>query len=269
MLVERTLVAIVILPIAILVIISGGWAFALTIAAVLAIAAWEFWRMVTNGGFQPSPVLLIGGAALLALLRQQFDFAGSQIGASALILLTMAMCTRSYELSRNQPASDFAITLAGIFYLGWIGSYLISLRNLPDGEWWAFIALPAAWIADMGAFFIGRQFGRHKLARRVSPNKSWEGYLGGIPFAIAGCALLAAAFQGYAPAITPLKGAILGLVIGALAPMGDLGESMLKRQFNVKDTSNLLPGHGGFMDRIDSTLWAAVLGYYLVVVFFV
>ncbi len=268
MLVERTLVAIVILPIVILVIVAGGWVFALSVAVILGVSAWEYWRMVTNGGFQPSALVVIGGVALMALLRHLFDFPGSQFGASILILVTMAMCTRSYELSRNQPASDFAITLAGIFYLGWVGSYLISLRNLPNGEWWAFIALPAAWIADMGAYAVGRLFGKHKLSPRVSPKKTWEGYLGGIPFAILGCALLAAAFQVRVPEITPLKGAIIGLVISILAPMGDLGESMLKRQFNIKDTSNLLPGHGGFMDRIDSTLWAAVIGYYLVVVFF-
>ena len=269
MLVERALVGIVILPVVILVLVAGGWVFALSVAVVLGVAAWEYWRMVTSGGFQPSALIVIGGVALMALLRYLFDFSGSQFGASALILVAMAMCTRSYELSRNQPASDFAITLAGIFYLGWVGSYLISLRNLPNGEWWAFIALPAAWIADMGAYFVGRQFGRHQLAPRVSPKKTWEGYLGGIPFAIVGCALLAAAFSGRAPEITPMKGAIIGLVIAVLAPMGDLGESMLKRQFNIKDTSNLLPGHGGFMDRIDSTLWAAVIGYYMVVVFFV
>jgi phosphatidate cytidylyltransferase len=268
MLIERTVVGIVILPIVILVLVAGGWVFGLSVAVVLGIAAWEFWRMVTNGGFQPSALVVIGGVVLMALLRYQFDFPGSQFGASMLILVTMAMCTRSYELSRNQPASDFAITLAGIFYLGWVGSYLISLRNLPNGEWWAFIALPAAWLADVGAFFVGRQFGRHKLSPRVSPKKTWEGYFGGILFAIVGCALLAAAFAGRAPEVTPLKGAIIGLAISVLAPMGDLGESMLKRQFNIKDTSNLLPGHGGFMDRIDSSLWAAVIGYYMVVVFF-
>src|SRR5450759_1831835 len=164
MLVERTLVAIVIIPVVIFLIVAGGWVYALGVAIVLAVAAWEFWRMVTNGGFQPSAILLIGGVALMALLRYQFEFTGSQFGASMLILLTMARCNRSYELSRNQPASDFAITLAGIFYLGWLGSYFISLRNLPNGEWWALTALPAAWIADGGAYFVGRQFGKHKLS---------------------------------------------------------------------------------------------------------
>lgn len=268
MLVERTLVAIVIVPLAVLVIAAGGWVFALTIAAVLSIAAWEFWRMVRSGDFQPSAVLVIGGVALLALLRYQFDFVGSQFGASLMILLTMAFCIRGYELSRNQSASDFAISVAGIFYLGWVGSYLISLRSLPDGEWWTLTALPAVWAADAGAYFIGHAIGRHQLSPRVSPKKTWEGYLGGIVVGTAITALLAAAWHLRVPAITPEKGALIGLVVSVLAPIGDLGESMLKRQFGVKDSSNLLPGHGGFMDRLDSTLWAAVIGYYLIVVFF-
>ncbi len=269
MLRERILVSMIILPLAGLVIGLGGWVFALAIAAILSIAAWEFWRMVRSGDFQPSPVLVIGGVALMALMRFLFDFTGSQFGASLMILLTMAVCIRGYELSRNQSASDFAITLAGIFYLGWIGSYLISLRGLPGGEWWTLTALPAIWAADGGAFFIGRAFGRHQLSPRVSPKKTWEGYLGGIVVGVIITALLASAWHLRAPAITLEKGALIGLVVSVLAPVGDLGESMLKRQFGVKDSSNLLPGHGGFMDRIDSTLWAAVIGYYLIVVFLI
>ena len=269
MLAERTLVAIVILPLAVFVIAAGGWVFALAVAAILGVAAWEFWRMVRSGGFQPSAVLLIGGVALMAILRFLFDFPGSQFGASLMILLTMAICTRGYELSRNQSASDFAITVAGIFYLGWVGSYLISLRSLPNGEWWTLTALPAIWLADGGAYFIGRAFGRHKLSPRVSPKKTWEGYLGGIVVGVIATALLASAWHLRVPAITVEKGALIGLAVSVLAPMGDLGESMLKRQFGFKDSSNLLPGHGGFMDRIDSTLWAAVIGYYLIVVFLI
>ena len=266
MLHNRIIVSLIMLPVVSLVIAAGGWVFNLAVAAILGVAAWEYWRMVKSGGFQPSAVLLIGGVVLMTLLRYQFEFTGSQFGASVLILLTMAACTRSYELSHNQPASDFAITLAAIFYLGWLGSYLISLRSLPNGIWWTFLALPAAWVADIGAFFVGRQFGRHKLSPRVSPNKTWEGYLGGIPVAVIFCALLALPLAAYIP-VTPFKGGLIGLVVSVLAPIGDLGESMLKRQFNIKDTSNLLPGHGGIMDRIDSTLWASVIGFYLIVIF--
>jgi phosphatidate cytidylyltransferase len=111
---------------------------------------------------------------------------------------------------------------------------------------------------------IGKRFGKHQLSPRVSPKKTWEGYLGGILFAMILTPLLAAGWHLRAPAVTPLDGLIIGAVISVFAPLGDLGESMLKRQFGLKDSSNLLPGHGGAMDRIDTWLWAAAIGYYLV-----
>jgi phosphatidate cytidylyltransferase len=222
---------------------------------------------VQRGGFKPSAFVLIAGVSAMTLVRYPFGFYGSELVFTGLVLLSMVLAIRSTEMGLPQPASDFAINLAGLVYLGWIGSYLVSFRALPQGEFWMLTALPAAWLADTGAYFVGVRFGRHKLCPRVSPKKSWEGYLGGIPFAILGCAGLAALWHSLGAAVTPAQGAILGAIIGVLAPLGDLGESMIKRQFGVKDTSNLLPGHGGVFDRIDSSLWAGVLGYYLITIF--
>ncbi|RPJ37909.1 MAG: CDP-archaeol synthase, partial [Chloroflexi bacterium] len=98
----------------------------------------------------------------------------------------------------------------------------------------------------------------------ASPNKSWEGYVGGVIGGALFALLMASIWQLRAPAVTPMKGLILGFVICAIVPLGDLGESMLKRCFGVKDSSNLLPGHGGVLDRIDTWLWAAPIGYYLI-----
>jgi phosphatidate cytidylyltransferase len=103
----------------------------------------------------------------------------------------------------------------------------------------------------------------------VSPKKSWEGYLGGILIGTLIAFLFAGWFHSYFPTITWQKGIVLGLVISTVAPWGDFGESMLKRQFSHKDSSQLIPGHGGFLDRIDSYLWAAFLGFYLVIWFLV
>ena len=124
--------------------------------------------------------------------------------------------------------------------------------------------LPAIWLGDGAAYFVGSHFGKHKMSPRVSPNKSWEGYVGGVIGGALGALLLASLWHLRAPAITPVKGLILGLIVTIVSPLGDLGESMLKRGFGVKDTSQLLPGHGGIMDRIDSWLWAAAIGYYLI-----
>jgi len=178
----------------------------------------------------------------------------------------------SYERGRDRAAIDFGITAAGVMYIGWIGSYLIDLRaHLGDlGGWWLMIVLPIIWAGDTGAYSIGAVYGKHKMTPRLSPKKSWEGYGAGVFTSV-----LIGAFFTYAYTavgarqplnglITPLEGALLGLVIGALAPLGDLGESMFKRQSGMKDSSNIFPGHGGFLDRIDSWIWGAAIGYFMI-----
>lgn len=268
MLLKRTVVALVLLPIGLAAIFLGGWVFAGVIAMIAGLAAWEYARLFNQGGFQPVTLLVVVGAVLLVAGRAWNSFESAGWLLSALILAAMAAHLLAYERGRDQAGSDFAISLLGILYLGWIGAYLVSLRQLPEGEWWLLVILPAVWLADMGAYFVGSRFGKHKLSPRLSPKKTWEGYLAGIPAAIIGTALLAALFQtwtGPGSAITPLRGALVGLVMGVLTTLGDLGESMIKRQVGVKDSGNLLPGHGGVFDRIDSWLWGGVIGYYLVV----
>jgi len=154
--------------------------------------------------------------------------------------------------------------MGGIIYLGWLGGYLISLRNLPDGLWWMMVALPTIWISDSGAFLIGRSFGRHSLARRLSPKKTWEGYAAGVVFGTIGAGLCGLLWHLRSPLVTPGRALIMGLVLSVVAPFGDLGESMIKRQFGVKDSSNLLPGHGGVLDRIDSIMWTGIISYFLI-----
>jgi len=130
------------------------------------------------------------------------------------------------------------------------------------------MVLASTWLADSGAYIVGSHIGRHKMVPRLSPKKSWEGYFGGFVFAVPGAMALAYLWQLYAPpvsVITPWRAAWLAVVLSALTVFGDLAESMIKRQVRVKDSGHLLPGHGGAFDRIDSWLWAGVIGYYLVV----
>lgn len=267
MLRDRLLVTVILVPLVALAIALGGWFFAAAVSLLLGICAWEYWRMVRSGGYNTSLVLLVVGVVGIILLHLAFGFEGSALAASLVLLAAMAYHTIEYQRGSDGSATHFTMAVGGLFYLGWLGSYLIALRNLPDGDLWLFTGLTAAWFADSGAYFFGMRFGKHKLASRVSPKKTWEGYLAGIVVAIIFNALLAWAWSLRAPQITPLNGALLGLIVGAVAPLGDLGESMLKRQFRVKDTSQLLPGHGGMLDRLDSTLWAAALSYYIITFF--
>jgi phosphatidate cytidylyltransferase len=264
MLAERLIVVIVLIPLGIGVIALGGPLYALVATAILGVAAWEYWRMFHLQGYAPSSVLVIGGVLVLVVGRALLGFYLIDLFLALLVLAAMAFHLVAFERGQDQAATSFGITIGGILYLGWIGAYLISLRDQPGGEWWLLLVLPSVWLADSGAYFIGRRWGRHKLASRLSPKKTWEGYLGGVLFGIAGGALLAALWGLAAPQITIWKGAALGLILAAITPLGDLGESLFKRQAGLKDSSNIIPGHGGIFDRIDSWLWGAVIGYYVV-----
>lgn len=264
MLKQRILVVITLIPIGIVLIFAGGWVYNIAVILILAGAAWEFGQIFKHGGYHPAELILIGGTAVLALVRGLSGFGYSDLILAAVVMGAMAWHVFSYERGQDCAAVDFAITTSGVIYLGWLGSYFISVRSLPDGVWWIMLALPAIWIADGAAYEIGRRFGRHKMSRRVSPNKSWEGYIAGLVAAVPLTGLLAMAWGQYAPALTFQRGMILGLVVALLAPLGDLGESLIKRQFGLKDSGRLLPGHGGVMDRIDSWLWTGVISFYMI-----
>lgn len=281
MLRTRVLVGLVLMPFCLAAIFLGGWVFAALIAITGAIAGLEFSRLFRAGGHTPLAAGVAVGCAALALARQLWGFDHNPLVISTLVLVFMTVSLFKYEYrGDDRAATDFAISLAGVFYIGWLGAYSISIRNLPEGVGWLLAALVGVWSADSFAYLVGVRFGRHKLAPRLSPKKTWEGFAGGVVGAVAlaaaWAALWAAAVSagwvqaglpgapGAASALTPLRGALLGLVMGVFPVLGDLGESMVKRQFGVKDSGKILPGHGGVFDRIDSWLWALVLAYYLI-----
>ena len=268
MLRTRVIVAAILLPIGLALIYLGGWAFSGFVTIIVGLAAWEFAQIFKGSDLQPSLVLAVAGAAALAIGRAWNSFESAPILISAILLTSMIYHMVAYERGRNQAATDFSVTLSGALYIGWLGAYLISIRALPAGFWWLLLVLPIVWLADSGAYFIGRAFGRRKLSPRLSPKKTWEGYLGGILVGTLGAVGLAYLWGIWAEpgfSITPLQAAFLGLLLSSITTLGDLGESMIKRQSGVKDSSNLIPGHGGVFDRIDSWLWAAVIGYYFIV----
>jgi len=269
MLAKRVITALIITIVGVTFIFIGGWPFVFFICFILAVAAWEFWNMFRKGGYSPNAAVIFSSVVFIAILRFQNGFVGGDIIITGAVLAAMALHAISYELGQPNTSLDFSITLGGILYIGWLGSYLISIRFLPDGLWWLLVTILSVGIIDGGAFLIGSRWGKNKIAPRLSPKKTWEGFLGGIIFGLVGGALLGAFCHNYAPQITIYSGLILGAILSLLTPLGDLGESMLKRQFDMKDSSNLLPGHGGFMDRIDSWLWAACLGYYIIIWFFI
>ena len=245
----------------------GGPFYFLVAAIFLGIAAWEYVDMAHAGGFRASRPLVVGGVFAIIAARAFFP-AESIVIFTFSILLAMTLHLIDYERGRDNATLDFWASVGGLVYMGWVGAYLVDLRTLPNGGWWSMLVLPIVWLADTGAYSIGVRYGAHKMTPRLSPKKTWEGFwAGAISGALTG-SFFAFTYSTWGPLHLPVwEGALFGFMIGLLTPLGDLGESMFKRQAGMKDSGNLFPGHGGVFDRIDSWLWAAVLGYYFILWF--
>jgi phosphatidate cytidylyltransferase len=264
----RLLTAAVLIPIAACCIYWGGAPFLVLVVLLLTVAEIEFCRLMARSGFYPA--LAFGlGMLWLFLLDTQFSTLSLLRPGVALILVG----SLAWHIFHRQgaPVVDWALTLTGGLYLGVCGACLIDLRGWqPDGLWWTLTVVPAIMFADTSAYFAGRMWGRHKLAPVLSPGKTWEGYVAGVIASGLLTGLIGWLWQGLAgtsSAISGVHGLTLGLLISVFAPLGDLGVSMIKRQAGAKDSGKIFPGHGGALDRVDSILWAAVIGYYYVQIF--
>lgn len=290
----RVLSASVLVPVSIFFAYVGGPLYVLFTALVVFLAAREYVQLFQRRDFRPSMPLVVGGALIFvagAYLTSQRGhellqwYTGYDLGSwrnwaynGTLLLLLAAMTWHVVDHERGAPytASDWAFTIAGALYLGIFAAHSVLLREDLglSGRWAVLVVLPVQWVADSAAMMIGRRYGRHKLAPRLSPGKTWEGYvagvigglLAGIVFGAIAGALSSPGF-GIEPAganirVNWLTGLMVGVLCGLFTPLGDLGESLFKRQVQVKDSSNLVPGHGGVLDRTDSQLWACVIAYY-------
>ncbi len=185
---------------------------------------------------------------------------GPALAAAAYAVGTLA--TMAFVALRPGASLDGAADRAGRYLLGftWVGllGTVALLRWHDHGVMWVFVALTIPWAGDTGAYFAGRAFGRHKMAPRVSPKKTWEGFAGGILTSIVGV-LIVRAVEGQTLGV--VESVLLGGLLSASAVVGDLSESALKRAFGVKDSGWIMPGHGGILDRVDSLLFVAPLLY--------
>lgn len=264
---KRTFTAIGLLFIGFPALVWGGIPYFLFITFLLTVSAWEYVNLFRAIGSRPSRWLVLGGVLALALARFYQDAVAAPL-FTFMVLGLMAFHLVDYERGADHAGLDFSVSLGGLVYLGWVGAYLLDLRQLENGGWWVMFVLPCVWLADTGAYMLGVAYGRHPMSPRLSPRKTWEGYAGGAFTAMLCGGFFAYAYSTWGPLQLPIWiGALFGLVVGLLTPLGDLGESMLKRQAGQKDSGSIFPGHGGAFDRIDSWLWGAVLGYYFIVWF--
>jgi phosphatidate cytidylyltransferase len=262
--VKRTITSLILLAAAMPALLFGGVYFFIFLGFFILVATYEYTQLFRAMKIQPSTVITVGGVFLILVTRDFFpEYAGGMF--AALLLVALGYHAIAYERGRDQAALDFAATAAGLAYLGWVGAYLLDLRNLPNGGWWVFLVLPSVWMADTGAYSIGAAYGRRKLAPRLSPKKSWEGYWAGIFTGTVYGGFFAFAYSTWGPLdVSIWQGAALGLILSVVAPLGDLGESLFKRPAGIKDSGSLIPGHGGAFDRLDTWLWAAVIGYFYI-----
>src|SRR5271157_217390 len=260
--VRRTLTALVLLVIVVPAILLGGILYFLLIGFFMVLASWEFVQMFREAEYEPSIYLSVGGTLAILVTRAFWPGASEPI-FTCLILLAITVHLIAYERGRDQAAFDFLVTVGCFVYLGWIGSYMVDLRSLPHGAWWVMFALPIVWLTDAGAYSFGARYGKHRMTPRLSPNKSWEGYLAGVFMGTFYGGFFAFAYTRYGPLhVTIWQGILFGFILSALSLFGDLGESLFKRFGQMKDSGNLLPGHGGAFDRVDSLIWGGVIGFY-------
>jgi phosphatidate cytidylyltransferase len=259
---QRTLISATLGPLGLFLIYLGGWAYFLPIFLILIIAAHEYCKMMAAMG-RHAPTWLVVLPSLPLWIGAQFpEFTLQEPILFVGLFVVMGYTLWRYERrAGTDVALDWLVVMGGILLLGWVGGHFFRLRILEPEQLfgWTGLTLMATWGADSTAFLIGRRFGRHKLAPRLSPKKSYEGYLAGILVGTLLVTLVALAI----PSVNPLLALVMGLLTTALGPAGDLGISLLKREAGVKDSGAIFPGHGGALDRIDSLMWSAAIGYYL------
>ncbi|MEN6413154.1 MAG: phosphatidate cytidylyltransferase [Veillonellales bacterium] len=269
MLSKRILTAIIGVAVAAFVIQYGQWLFTMTVAGLSLTAWYEYCAMLQVKKF--SILRNLGFCAILLLFGCAW-LGNSQETVLVIVAVTVFALLHTVISAKGISIVDAGLTIFGLIYIGLLFTYLVLLRfsdlslQLPNtlnflspGTAFLWVALIGTWSSDTFAYFIGTQFGKHKLCPTISPQKTVEGAIGGI----AGCILIIT-FLGIWMQLSTIHSLFLGVLIAIIAPVGDLVESALKRFAGVKDSGRVLPGHGGILDRFDSILFTVPAVYYYV-----
>jgi phosphatidate cytidylyltransferase len=255
LLTTRLLTAAIGIPVLIGVVWVGGPLLAAVVALAGVVAQVEF-AMARDA--HKNHIVIAGalcGAALPLLALEGVEYVLGGAVAMVGIVSTAYVLTKSPK----DDLENWLWAVAGALYFGGLAGYFVLLRELPDGRDWVFFTLVTVWVTDTGAYFVGRAIGRHKLAPAISPGKTIEGSIGSL-FAGFACVFVLNEVLDLGLAIE--HRIALGLLLPPIIGIGDLAESALKRALAVKDSSGLVPGHGGIADRLDSLLFAAPLVFY-------
>lgn len=276
---ERIKTPLVVIPILLVIIHWGDIPFFLLVLAGIIVGLLEFYRLMEMQEYRLQKFFGILGGLFLCL--SFFLFKGRLFDWPAGLVVTVFLLLSLTEVVLKKDIKfgvfSVALTFFGVFYISWLLSHLILIRDLrPHGEVLTYLLFITTWCVDTGAFWAGVKFGRHKLNRLVSPNKSWEGAIFGLVTGI-GVVFGCRALSGYRfftrlnlslNFITLRECLVIGLLLGVGGQLGDLAESLVKRSAGVKDSGDLFPGgHGGMLDKADSLMFNGPLLYYFVQLF--
>ena len=266
--------AVVFLPLLVLMARLGGLVYLGFTVLFIGLALREFYLMMTSKGLFPhwksgTLAALLFPIGIYARERAHRTEEWHLSGLITVLLVAMLLAELRRGASK-QTLVNASATLLGVLYIGWLGAHVVALRELPwslsvpyaEGMSFALLPFFLAWSCDTAAYTVGRAWGRHRLAPGVSPGKSVEGAIAGLVAAILAAAIAKGWFATY---LTMPAALTLGLLVGVFAQLGDLVESLLKRDADTKESSSLIPGHGGVLDRFDSILFAAPLVYYFLI----
>jgi phosphatidate cytidylyltransferase len=249
----RVLAAIPAIAVALFLVIEGGLIFTIGLIALGGVCLHELYGMYARA----RPVRLAGLLALAGLLLAAYYGSQFQILLVAVIALPL---TFGLTLLTPRPSiGSIAITILGIYWIGFALAHAVLLRDLPHGEAIVIDVLVGTFLGDTGAYLGGRMFGRRPLAPSISPGKTVEGLVIGMVCAVLGV-WIAGRYEEWLPGSHAL---VLGLGVALVAPVGDLFESFVKREAHIKDSGGLFGAHGGALDRLDAVLFTAVAGYYI------
>ena len=247
---KRILTAAALIPIVVyVVLLANFWVFFAVLVTVAFLCYREFDAVAEAYGFGPPGPLGYGAGLLLLVSRQE-----TWLLILGLALILMAAAMRREDLAKALPRA--AVLLAGIVYI--FGSWKCAMPLRELNPHWLMYGLLVNWAGDAGAYYVGRRWGRHKMAPRVSPHKSWEGAVASV---VASVLVAGAYLLRFVPGIAVAQAVALTVAANAAGQLGDLTESAMKRGAGVKDSGAILPGHGGFLDRVDSTLFSLPLIY--------
>ena len=265
---KRWITGLAALPFLIYLIYLGGVAFLLLIGLACICSLWEYFRIVFNAERRPRSSIIVwwGYCVSLAILgATHIDGLSGMAIVVAFNLIIVGLFSVFIYKANPLVGDIIQKQIQGIVYIPLLLSFLVMIRREPDGMTWIYFLLAIIFAGDISAFYVGSYLGRHKLNPAVSPGKTIEGAIGGLAGNLLAGAL---GIYFFLPALSKAIGIVFFLSVGIAGQVGDLFESELKRSSSIKDSGGLLPGHGGFLDRIDALLFASPVAYLFKMVIF-